>query len=244
MRLLLLAGTQEARHIALALSREDRLTLTVSLATSERRPQPYGWPVRIGGFGSEAAFRDYLDREGVQGIIDATHPFAARVSERSARVAREMGLDYVQFLRPAWVPREGDRWTFLNDEAEAKAHIPEGSTVFVAIGRRELSKLANLESCTLICRIRDQTSDPFPFPHGRYLYQRAPFTVEEEVALFRRLGIDWILERNAGGGGSLPKIDAARELGLPVAMVRRPPQPEGLKISTVAETVAWVRRRL
>lgn len=244
MRLLLLAGTREARQIARTLSGESGLTLTASLATSERRPQDYGWPVRIGGFGGEAAFRAYLAEERVDAIIDATHPFAARMAERAARVAREMGLSYVRFLRPAWIPEQGDRWTCVDDESEVARHVPEGSTVFVAIGRRELSKLGNLGNRTLICRVREPTSDAFPFPNGRFLYQEAPFSVAEEVDLFRQLGVDWIVERNAGGDGSLPKIEAARELGLPVAMVRRPPQPEGATMSTVAETVDWVRRRL
>ncbi len=244
MRLLLLAGTREARHIAVALSRESFLTLTVSLATSERRPQAYGWPVRIGGWGGEAAFREWLIRERVEGLIDATHPFAWRISERAARVARDLSLPHIQFLRPAWIPKQGDCWTFLNDESEAAQYVPEGSTVFLATGRRDLSKFENLAGRTLICRVRDQVSEPFPLPGGRYHYQRAPFTVAQEVALFRQLGVDWLVARNSGGSGSLPKIEAARELGLPVAMVRRPRQPDGMKISTVAETVAWVRRRI
>ena len=244
MRLLLLAGTQEARHIAVALSRESFLSLTVSLAAPERRPQSYGWPVRIGGWGGEGPFREFLERERVEGIIDATHPFAADMSERAARVAREMDLPHVQFLRPAWTPRETDRWTFLNDEAEAAQHIPEETTVFLATGRRALSKFDNLVGRRLICRVKESPAVPFPFAGGRFLYQRPPFTVADEMALFGRLGVDWIVARNSGGTGSLPKIEAARELGLPVAMVRRPKQPEGLKITTVAETLAWVRRRL
>ncbi|MXQ06926.1 cobalt-precorrin-6A reductase [Alphaproteobacteria bacterium GH1-50] len=244
MRLLLLAGTHEARHIAVALSRESYLRLSVSLPAPERNPRPFGWPVRIGGWGGEEPFRRFLKREGIEAIIDATHPFARGMSHRAARVADEMGIDHVQFLRPAWMPSEGDNWIFLNSEAEAANHIPPGKTVFLSTGRRELDAFRNIPEARLICRIRDWTQQPFPFGNGRFLYQQGPFRVADEVALFERLGVDWVIARNSGGPGSWPKIEAARELGLPVAMVRRPRQPDGLKIASVAETLAWVRRRL
>lgn len=244
MRLLLLAGTQEARLIAVALSREPYLNLTVSLPQPERRPQSYGWPLRIGGWGGEGPFRDFLRRERVEAIIDATHPFAVGMSNRAARVSADLGIPHVQFLRPAWLPAEGDEWVFLNDEADAAQHIPNDQTVFLATGRRALEKFENLSDRKLFCRIRDPAYSPFPFPSGRYLLQPGPFSVTDEVSLFRALGVSWIVARNSGGQGSWPKIEAARELGIPVAMVRRPKQPEGLKIATVAETLAWVRRRL
>lgn len=244
MKLLLLAGTQEARKIAVALSREGFLNLTVSLPQPERQPQSYGWPLRIGGWGSEDAFRAYLKREGFDGVLDVTHPFAVGMSERAARVSRAMGLAYLQFLRPAWIPDDGDRWTFLNDESEAEKHIPPNETVFLATGRRALDKLSGLSDRKVYCRIRDRADHSYPYPNGTYLLQPGPFTVMEERRLFQRLGVTWLVTRNSGGQGSWPKIEAARELGLPVAMVRRPRQPEGSKISTVAEALAWVRRRL
>ncbi len=244
MRLLLLAGTFEARHIAVALSRESFLSVTVSLARPDCQPQNYGWPVRIGGWDGEAAFRTFLDREGVEGIIDATHPFADGITHRAARVAGEMDLPYVQFLRPAWIPTDADTWTFLNEEAEAAQHIPKDATVFLGTGRHRIEAFRNLSDRRLFCRVRDDLNEPFPFPGGRYMRQRGPHSVAEEVVTLRGLGIDWMVTRNSGGQGSWPKIEAARELGIPVAMIRRPPQPEGLKITTVAEVLAWVRRRL
>ena len=244
MKLLLLAGTQEARHIAVALSRESYLRLSVSLPAPERNPRPFGWPVRIGGWGGEEPFRDFLTRESIEGIIDATHPFATGMSHRAARAAADLGIEHVQVLRPPWMPSDGDKWHFLNTEAEAADHIPPGKTVFLSTGRRELDAFRAIPSARLICRVKDWTHDAFPFENGQFLYQQGPFSVTDEIALFLRLGVDWVIARNSGGAGSWPKIEAARELGLPVAMIRRPKQPEGLKIASVAETLAWVRRRL
>lgn len=243
MRLLLLAGTWEARQIAAALSRESRVIAIASLARAERRPEPLGIPTRIGGFGGDEGFAQWLDREGIGAIIDATHPFAA-VSHRTARVADEVGVDHIRFLRPAWRPEEHDDWTFLNTESDAAKHIPSGSRVFLATGRRALDAFAQLHGSTLFCRRTDGRHDPFPFPNGSFVRGQPPFSVEQECDTFLRLGIDWLVTRNSGSAASRAKLEAARELGIRVAMIRRPPQPPGPKVETVAEAMAWVRRRI
>ncbi|MGI1661666.1 cobalt-precorrin-6A reductase [Palleronia sp. KMU-117] len=244
MRLLLLAGTWEARQVAAALTRESRVLAIASLARAERRPEPFGIPTRIGGFGGDAGFVDWLGREGIDAIIDATHPFAARISHRTARIAAERGVDYIQFLRPAWLPEPGDDWTFLNTEADAPRHIPAGARVFLATGRRSLHAFGALREATLFCRRTDGARDPFPFGNGIFVYGRPPFSIDHEITTFGRLAIDWLVTRNSGGTASRAKLEAARELGVKVAMIRRPPQPPGPKVETVAEAMAWVRRRI
>ena len=143
MRLLLLGGTQEAHHIAAALRREVGLSLTVSLAKQERHPKPFAWPVRIGGFGGEEGYVRWLTNAGVTGVLDASHPFSTGMGHRTRAIADRLGLDYVRFLRPNWLPGQDDRWTFLNTASEAAAQIPEGATVFLATGRRELDQFSN-----------------------------------------------------------------------------------------------------
>lgn len=244
MRVLLLAGAAEARHIALALWREPRLSVTVSQARAGRRPQSFGWPVRIGGWGGEDAYRSWLISENFTAVIDATHPFATHMAFRAARVSQELGMDHIRFLRAPWVPADGDRWTFLNCENEAAQHIHDGATVFLATGRRKLQALSELNGRRLVCRVREWPAGQFPFPGGDFLFDPGPYTVEGETRLFRRLGVDWLIARNTGGAESWPKIEAARELGVRVAMIRRPRQPEVVRISSVAETLAWVRRRM
>lgn len=244
MRVLLLAGAAEAPHIALALWREPRLSVTVSLARAGRRPQSFGWPVRIGGWGSEDAYRNWLISENFSAVIDATHPFAVKMAFRAARVSAELGLDHIRFVRAPWVPSDGDRWIFLNGEDEAAQHIPDCSSVFLGTGRRRLDALENLRGRRVYCRVQEWPVGEFPFPGGDFLFAPGPYTVNGETRLFRRLGIDWLIARNTGGAASWPKIEAARELGVQVAMIRRPRQPEVPRISSVAETLAWVRRRM
>ena len=240
----MLGGTQEAHHIAAALRREVGLTMTVSLARPERLPKAFAWPVRIGGFGGPGAYRDWLARTGTSAILDATHPFATAMGHRTLELKDELQVEYLRFLRPAWMPSVGDNWRFLNDASEAAEHIPAGSTVFLATGQDDLASYSGLDGCRVLCRVRDKTSRAFPFSKGEFVFQSGPFTVHEECDFLLREKVDWIVSRNTGGQGSWPKIEAARELGLPVAMIRRPPQPEALKINSVAQALSWVRRRL
>lgn len=242
-RVLLLAGTAEARNIASALSRERYIVMTVSLARPERVPHQFGWPVRIGGWGSIEAYRHWLIREGINAVIDATHPFATEMGQRTAKIAPELGISAVRFMRPAWLPTKNDNWTFLNVPEEAAGHIPKNATVFLATGRRDLVRFANLDQRRILCRVRDTPQSPIPFQNGQFVVTRGPVTVNDEIDHFDELKVDWIVTRNSGGQGGWPKLEAARVMGLPVAVLRRPPPVEMVKIATVAELLNWVRRR-
>lgn len=241
MRLLLLAGTAEARQIAMALAGQTRTGVIASLAGTTLAPRSLGVPTRIGGFGGREGFRDWLLKEDVAGVLDATHPFANQMSNRSAEVCAELGVPYLQFLRPPWMPREGDNWVFLNRAEEAAEHIPEGATALLAVGWKELDGFANLTGRTVYSRQIDPPTTPFPLPGGQYIVGRPPHAVADERKLFKRLGIEWLVVKNSGGRASRAKLDAARELGIPVAMIRRPPQPEAPRVSTVAAALTWAR---
>ncbi len=244
MKALLLAGTPEAVQIGRALSRDNRVSAVASVARASGANLSLGIPVRIGGWGGDAAFADWLEQQKISAILDATHPFAARISERTARVARQLGIDHAQFLRPSWRPNEGDRWTFLNAEADAAAHIPMGASVLLLTGRRRLEAFHNLEGRTVWVRMRKRNGSAFPFSAGGFQHRPVTVPVPNEIAGMRALGIDWVVARNTGGAGDMPTIEAARRLDLPVGMIRRPPQPESARIHTVSEALAWVRRRL
>jgi len=241
-RVLLLAGSGEARRLAQALAAEAGVSATASLAGATRAPQKLDLPTRVGGFGGAEAFADYLRGEEIDAVIDATHPFADRISQRSAQVCAALNLPYLQVLRPEWQPGPGDTWTCLADESEAARHIAPGSVVFLATGTKTLKKFANLRDCTIWCRRIDAPRNPFPFAGGQYIVSRPPFSVDEEIAHFQELGVDWLVVKNSGGDPSRSKLDAARALKIPVAMIRRPPQPDAPRVASVAATMDWLRQ--
>jgi len=238
-KLLLLGGTSEARQIAAGLAASGVET-TVSLAGATRDPAEYALPTRVGGFGGDDAFRIWLRENAITAVLDATHPFAGYVSDRTCRIAREEGLSYLQVLRPEWTPDAGDRWTMIGSEAEAARYIRPEDTIFLATGRQTLERFAGIEAAHVYCRQIDPPDRPFPFKSGSFVIGRPPFSIKAEVELFQRLGIDWLVVKNAGGTASRSKLDAARVLEIPVLMIRRPAPVDGPKVETVAEALAWV----
>jgi len=236
--LLLMAGTAEARIIATGLA-EAEIPAIASLAGVTRDPKDLPIKVRRGGFGGAAAFETFLDENAIRAIIDATHPFASRITMRTADIAQRRGMPYLQVLRPAWHAEPGDNWTQIDREQDAAKHIADGATVFLATGRQTLPGFANLSGCALICRQIDAPDGPFPFPNGRFLVGRPPFSVADELALFRKLGVDWLIVKNAGGTANRTKLTAAAQLGIPVLMIRRPPQPDALQVETAAGALKW-----
>lgn len=238
MTLLILGGTGEARLMAQALQGHDAV---ISLAGTTRQPAPQGLPMRIGGFGGADGFVAYLEQAGITAVLDATHPYADRITQRTAAICAGRHMPYLQYLRPPWVPEPGDLWTEIASEAEAADHIPAPATVFLGTGRQTLERFANLAGRDVICRQIDPPEGPFPFAGGRFLVGRPPFSVEDEVALFRDLGVDWLVVKNAGGAASRTKLTAARLLGIPVLLVARPAQGPWPIVETVAAAVAWAR---
>ncbi len=241
MTVLLLAGTGEAKRIAWGLV-DSRLPVIASLAGATRDPEPLPVSTRHGGFGGAEGFVAYLKEAKISAVMDATHPFAVNITNRTAAICADRHLPYLQFLRPAWSPESGDNWTTIPTEEAAAAHIRPGATVFLGTGRQTLERFANLEGRRVICRQIDPPTAPFPFEGGEYLIGRPPFPVADEEKLFRQLGIDVVVVKNAGGIASKTKLIAARNLGLPVLMIARPAMPDAPRVDTIAAALDWVRR--
>ncbi len=239
MTVLVLAGTGEARQICTALS-ENGVPVLASLSGATRAPKDLGVETRIGGFGGVSGFETVLKERNISAVVDATHPFAAQISQRTLDICTDWKLPYAMYMRPAWVAGAGDAWTDLDDEAHAADVIDDGAVVFLATGRQTLHRFANLQGRRLICRQIDPPEAAFPFEGGSFLVGRPPFTVEDEVALFSDLQIDWLVVKNAGGAASRTKLDAARQLGIRVAMIKRPKvDPRALVFSNATGIVEW-----
>ncbi len=237
MTLLILGGTGEARQIADRLAGQDAV---ISLAGATRAPQAQALPVRVGGFGGADGFEAYLQEAGITAVLDATHPYAVRITGRTAGICAQLGLPYLQYLRPPWQAEAGDNWTEIANEEDAAAHIAPDATVFLGTGRQTLERFANLAGRDVICRQIDPPTQAFPFHGGRFLVGRPPFSVADEVALFGKLGVDVLVVKNAGGAPSRTKLTAARQLGIPVLMIARPPAGHWAVVDDVNAALSWV----
>lgn len=234
----------EARLLAQRLAARADLDITLSLAGRTLNPVARPVPTRTGGFGGAAGLADYLRRERIDLLVDATHPFAARISANAAEAARCAAVSLLTLRRPAWRRQEGDDWTEVGSVAEAVAAL--GATprrVFVTLGRQELRPLEAAPHHAYVIRSVDPVEPPLALPDARYILDRGPFDVQRERALLESLGIEVILSKNSGGEAAHGKIAAARGLGLPVVMVARPPV-SGDAVTTVEEAVEKVAHLL
>lgn len=242
MKLLLMAGTSEARELARELALIPGLEVVASLAGATRNPMPLEVPTRRGGFGGARAQAAWMRAQGFDAVLDATHPFAARIKARTARIADELALACLHLIRPPWHPQPGDKWREIATPQAAAAHIAPGATVFLACGRDSLAGFSNLRGRRVFSRQIETPADPFPWPGGEYLVGRPPFSLSDEVALFERLKVDWLVVKNAGGKGARAKLKAARQLAIPVLLLARPAPPEGLVVANTTEALAWLEQ--
>jgi len=240
MRILILGGTTEARQLAVRLLPFGAVTL--SLAGRTQAPAAQGVPVRVGGFGGAEGLARHLRDERIDLLVDATHPFAARISANAAEAAAGAGVAAIALSRPAWQQVERDRWTVVDDLAGAVAALGSAPRrVLLAIGRQEVAAFAAAPHHAYLIRSIDPVDPPLAVPRAEYLLARGPFTVAAEIDLMRRHRIDAVVAKNAGGEATYAKIAAARELGIEVVMVQRPPMPPGIvEVATVDEAVAHV----
>jgi precorrin-6A/cobalt-precorrin-6A reductase len=241
MRVLILGGTTEARLLAERLAERPEFAVTVSLAGRTAAIVDHSVPVRIGGFGGAEGLARFLRDEHIDALIDATHPYAAIISTNAAVAAARAGVPFLALRRPAWAAVAGDRWTEVGDmPAAVRAIGAAPRRVFLALGRKEIDAFSAAPQHFYLIRSVDPIAPRPALPHAAYVVARGPFGEAADRALIKEHAIDLVLSRNSGGDAAYAKIAAARGLGLPVIMIRRPALPEVPSVATVAKAVAWL----
>ncbi|WP_264811881.1 precorrin-6A/cobalt-precorrin-6A reductase, partial [Gluconacetobacter johannae] len=178
---------------------------------------------------------------GISHVIDATHPFAVRMSHNAVAACAAAGIPLLAFERAPWVPAEGDDWRAVADVAGAVAALPDApARVFLAIGRQLVDAFAACPRHDYLLRLVDPPRAALPLPRAAVVVARGPFTQEGDMALMQAHGITHVVAKNAGGVGARAKLDAARMLGLPVILIERPATPPRPVARTAAEVMAWL----
>ncbi|HKA83446.1 MAG TPA: cobalt-precorrin-6A reductase [Acidimicrobiales bacterium] len=239
MKVLVLAGTREARELIELLAAEPGVEVVASLAgrTSSRVELPC--PVRVGGFGGVDGLRRFLRSERVGAVVDATHPFAARMPHHALAAARGTGIPHLRLRRPPYQHRPGDRWVEVDDMAAAAVALRrlDARRVLLTVGRLDLEPFSTVPGVHFVVR---SVEPPAQGPPGATIVTaRGPFTVDGERALLAGHDIDALVTKDSGGDDA--KIRAARAAGIAVAMVRRPPDVDATIATDASAAQAWVR---
>ena len=241
LKLLLLGGTSEAARIAKELSCLPGIATTLSLAGRTIKAAPSPVPVRVGGFGGVDGLADYLRQDAIDIVVDATHPFAAQISNNAIAACAKANVSLLAIERPPWERMARDHWSAHATAEDAIAALPEApSTVFSALGQSSIPLLCARPQHRYVIRVVDPVVLPPELSDATVICARGPFVAEDDIALFREYRIAYVLAKNAGGDAAHAKIEAARELQLPVLMVERPAIAKRLAVTTVSDALAWI----
>ena len=240
-RLLLLGGTHEAVELARSLQDDTRIETTYSLAGRTRQPAPVPCAVRTGGFGGPDGLEAYIRKAHITLVVDATHPYAESITTHAAIASARASVPRVVLHREPWSRVDGDRWTEVADvEGAARALPAFGSRVLLTVGSRDLEPFLRIPGTRCVVRAVEPPSLALDPGRHEVILARGPFEVADERRLLQSRAIDAIVSKNSGGAAARAKIDAARELAIPVVMIARPPPPAGDRATTVASVLAWI----
>ncbi len=245
LRVLILGGTTEASALARLLAGDARFDATLSLAGRTKQPRAQPLATRVGGFGGADGLSRFLDEQKIEAVVDATHPYADQISANAVAACGRTGTPLASLVRAAWTQQADDRWHAVPDtEAAAKALGPVQRRVFLSLGRQELYAFAVAPQHRYIARVIEPPEQEALPPDLKILQARGPFDLAAEQKLLVDERIDMLVSKNAGGTATYAKIEAARDLGLPVVMIARPDKAAGHAVSSTDEARAWLVQRL
>ena len=235
MKILILGGTGEARALAEALVEAGHDVATALAGRTSEPILPSG-KLRIGGFGGAEGLANFLRREKIERLVDATHPYADTISRSAWVAAGACSVPLVRYSRPPWVQQPGARWIEVATIAEAAAALPQGAHALITTGHAGLEYLLAREDCRLVVRLIEPPSMTLP-PHAKMVLSRPPYSLEDEMALLRGEGITHLLTKNSGGAQTTAKLEAARRLDIAIVMVARPAHDGATETTSLAEAL-------
>jgi precorrin-6A/cobalt-precorrin-6A reductase len=232
MKLLLLGGTADARRLAKRLQRDD-IEIIYSVAGLVRMPD-VECQVISGGFSQFGGLQTYIEQQNIDAVLDATHPYAEKMTANAWAVAQQLDLPYWRFHRAPWQAQVGDNWQMFAGWPQLLAALAEFKSVFLTAGQIgdvavEVFAKYGEQGQKQLLRTAVQPKQQLPDSMS-WIKAIGPFDLESELALMKERQVDVLVSKNSGGKATEAKLAAARRLGIPVMMLARPELPVGITI--------------
>ena len=252
-KLLILGGTREAYQLAEKLDSQfpqEKLIFLSSLAGITKKPNIPAGKFRTGGFGGLSGLKNFLVKEEISLLVDATHPFAENISKNALLAAAESGLPFLTLKRPPWVKHQNDLWIevtslknavkYLKNVEKKTGSLFSMGSIFLTTGNKDLWLFQNSLNYHFLVRTVEEPELVSEWPQAKFIKDRGPYTLETEIKLLKEHEISMLVTKNSGGISTYAKIEAARYFKIPVLMVRRPEMMTAKSCQTVTEAVEWV----
>jgi precorrin-6A/cobalt-precorrin-6A reductase len=201
---------------------------------------------------SAAEFEALMRQERIDVVVNAAHPYAVDVREATRRAAGRCHVAHVEFMRPGSglaAAAPGIRHAADHQEA-AQLAVAAGRKILLTIGVKHLAPYvaaAQAAGRELVARVLPW-DESIAACHAaglrddQIMVSRGVSTVEDNVAVIRKHGVDVLVTKESGAAGGVPaKCEAARQTGCVVVLVRRPPQETAGCVDAVPALMERVR---
>jgi len=239
MKILILGGTGEGR--ALAEKIVDDHDIVTSLAGATSSTAKIVGNMRIGGFGGEDGLAAYLTQNNIDRVIDATHPFAAKITDHAVNACAKTNTPYLRLDRPSWtLPTDTDVIFVLDSVEAARLVARTSSSAFLTIGQKGLNNFTGLDTVKLLVRAIENFDENLKLENATFVSARPPFALADEITLMQNHQIDTLVSKASGGNATRAKLDAAAKIGARIILIRRPPPPDSDRVFNVEDAINWL----
>ncbi|MZR31314.1 cobalt-precorrin-6A reductase [Sneathiella litorea] len=232
-KILLLGGTDDAVRLNQSLAGHPGVELITSLAGRTRNPGHLSGNTIVGGFGGEEGLRQFITDNHINFVIDASHPFADKITRNAINACAVVDIPFVRLQRPEWKQQPGDCWVSVASVKDAASKLCAYNRIFLTVGRQELAPFEDIADKFFLVRSIEKAEFAPQRSEVSFIQGRGPFSVEDEFSLLRERRVDLLVSKNSGGTATYAKIEAARRLGIPVIMIERPALPDCTRFSDV-----------
>lgn len=231
-KIMVIGGTSDSRIIIDKLL-ENHFEVIVTVATSygESLLQERSGLQVFQGRMDEEQLKDFMEKQEISCVVDASHPFAANVSLNALKACQRAGIDYIRFERESCVIDLPDVLIAENYEEAAIISSKLKGNIFLTTGSNNLEDFTkNIPDYVqrLYVRVLPESSvilkcEKLGLTAENIIAMKGPFTKDLNIAMLKQCNAAVMVTKESGdAGGFIEKISSARELGIKVVMIKRP----------------------
>ncbi|USG64535.1 precorrin-6A reductase [Brevibacillus ruminantium] len=253
--ILVLAGTSDARELAL-LIKENGYSLLTTVVTDNaaKSIEEAGLPVQVGRLTAEDI--EMLIREkGFQAVVDASHPYAEEASKNAMAGAQAAEVPYIRYERESLDSPRHDKIIFAEDYKQAaEIAVEKRGVIMLTTGSKTLKiftdRLLGLPDTTLVARMLPRLDnmekcEELGIEQKNIVAMQGPFSKELNKALYDHYGVTLMITKESGKVGAFDeKVEAALEMGIETIVIARPKIDYGTKFSDFAGVIGELKQLL
>ena len=188
---------------------------------------------------------EFIRNQGIHLVIDATHPHARLVSEEIQEACGRTGVRLERCLRAEGEQNKARDWVEVDSIQEAVSFLSSVSgVIFATTGSKELEALCQIPDYQkrVYARVLPTSNvlkkcEKLGITGSHLIAMQGPFSTEMNTLFLRQTKAEWLLTKDSGrAGGFQEKVEAAREHGTRVVVIRRP-EENGISLEEAMEVL-------